>query len=91
MDLIDDTGFELGMPTLVEMLKHQCHLLCNENDQLHRELAQAQRNIEKLVEINQSLQAQVSAQSTRANLAHVRNVMIMNRLRTEHGIDIGTW
>jgi hypothetical protein len=26
-DLIDDSGFELGMPTRVEMLKHQCTLL----------------------------------------------------------------
>ena len=88
---IDDTGFELGMPTQVETLQHQCHLLCSENDQLHRDLAQALRNIEKLVEINQNLQAQVSAESKRANLAHVKHVTIMNRLKTQHSIDIGTW
>ena len=50
---IDTTGFELGMPTREEMLEHQSHMLCNENDQLRRELAKAKRNIEKLVEINQ--------------------------------------
>lgn len=88
---IDDTGLELAMPSRLETLQHQCNLLCTENDQLHRDLAQALRNIEKLVEINQNLQAQVSAESKRANLAHVQHVVIMNRLRTEHSIDIGTW
>jgi hypothetical protein len=32
-DLIEDTGFELGMPTREEMLKHQCDLLCAELEQ----------------------------------------------------------
>jgi hypothetical protein len=29
-DLIDDSGFELGLPSREEMLKHQFDLLCAE-------------------------------------------------------------
>ena len=35
-DLIDDSGFELGMPTHVELLKHQCDLLCSELETTRR-------------------------------------------------------
>ncbi|MBA6063533.1 hypothetical protein [Pseudomonas mosselii] len=52
---IDDSGFELGMPSHLELLKHQCNMLCNENDELRRDLVRAKRNIEKLVEINAAL------------------------------------
>ncbi|WP_313364505.1 hypothetical protein [Pseudomonas sp.] len=52
---IDDRGFELGMPSHLELLEHQCNMLCNENDELRRDLAKAKRNIEKLVEINAAL------------------------------------
>lgn len=84
---IDTTGFELGMPTLNELLQQQCHLLCNENDQLRVELTKARRNIQKLVEINQTLQGQVAAEARRANGTYVRLVMIQNRLKTSHAFD----
>ncbi|MNH33250.1 hypothetical protein D3C81_178580 [compost metagenome] len=85
---IDTTGFELGMPTQEEMLEHQCHLLCNENDQLRRDLVQANRNISKLVEINQDLQAQITAEHKRANCAYVEYVHLMNMARCAYGIDL---
>lgn len=49
---IDSTGFEHGMPTQVEMPEQQSHLLMAENDDLQAQLARAQANITKLVEIN---------------------------------------
>ena len=85
---IDTTGFELGMPTREEMLEHQSHMLCNENDQLRRELAKAKRNIEKLVEINQGLQEQIAAEFRRANGAYVEYVHLMNMARCRYGIDL---
>lgn len=85
---IDTDGCEHGMPTLDEMLEHQCHLLCNENDQLRWELAKAQRNIEKLVEINQSMQEQIAVELRRANEAHVEYVHLMNMARCRYGIDL---
>lgn len=88
---IDTTGFEHGMPTLLEMLEQQSHLLMAENDDLRSKLALAQANITKLVEINQGLNTQVAAEFMRANGTHVRLVQIGNRLRCTHGIDITDW
>ena len=88
---IDTTGFELGMPTHVEMLEQQSHILMAENDELRAKLDQAQANITKLVEINQGLNSQVAAEFLRANGTHVRLVQIGNRLRCTHGIDITHW
>ncbi|WGV20408.1 hypothetical protein QIY50_24630 [Pseudomonas putida] len=85
---IDTTGFELGMPTREEMLEHQCHLLCNENDLLRHDLAQANRNINKLVQINQDLQAQIAVEHKRANCAYVEYVHLMNTARCSYGIDL---
>ncbi|KPG99684.1 hypothetical protein AEQ67_11180 [Pseudomonas sp. RIT-PI-q] len=48
-DLIDDNGFELGMPTRVEMLKHQCDLLCAELETTRRDLRKAHQNIAGLI------------------------------------------
>lgn len=48
-DLIDDMGFELGMPTRVEMLKHQCDLLCAELETTRRDLRKAHQNIAGLI------------------------------------------
>lgn len=48
-DLIDDTGFELGMPTRVEMLKHHCTLLCAELEMTRCDLRKAHQNIARLI------------------------------------------
>jgi hypothetical protein len=48
-DLIDDKGFELGLPSREEMLKHQCDLLCSELDVTRRDLRQAHKNLAGMV------------------------------------------
>lgn len=88
---IDTTGFENGMPSQIDMLEHQCHLLSGENDALRLELAAAHQNLKKLIDINQALNNQVVSESLRANGSHVRIVQIGNRLRCNHGIDITNW
>lgn len=47
--LIDDGGFELGMPSREEMLKHQCTLLCAELETTRQDLRKAHKNIAKLI------------------------------------------
>jgi hypothetical protein len=44
-DLIPDEGFELGMPSLTDMLRHQCDLLQAELDITQRDLRQAHKNL----------------------------------------------
>jgi len=48
-DLIDDSGFELGLPSREEMLKHQCDLLCAELETTRRDLRKAHKNIAGLI------------------------------------------
>jgi len=44
-DLIDDSGFESGLTSREEMLKHQCDLLCSELDVTRHDLRQAHKNL----------------------------------------------
>jgi hypothetical protein len=44
-DLIDDTGLELGMPTRVAMLQHQCTLLCAELETIRQDLRKVHQKI----------------------------------------------
>jgi hypothetical protein len=60
-DLIDDTGFELGMPTRVEMLKHQCTLLCAELETTRRDLRTAHQNIAKLIVMHRGSSTELAA------------------------------
>ncbi|RLU06353.1 hypothetical protein CS078_21745 [Pseudomonas prosekii] len=48
-DLIDDSGFELGMPSHVDMLKHYCCVLEAELDITRRDLRRAHQNIAGLI------------------------------------------
>jgi len=48
-DLIEDSGFELGMPSHLELLKHQCDLLCAELETTRRDLRKAHKNIAGLI------------------------------------------
>ncbi|WP_054925866.1 hypothetical protein [Pseudomonas sp. NBRC 111142] len=88
---IDTTGFEHGIPTQVEMLKHQSHLLIAENDELRTKLEIAQANIAKLIAINKELNDRASSEFLRANRTYIRTVQIQNRLRCIHAIDISDW
>jgi len=60
-DLIDDSGFELGMPTHVEMLKHQCDLLCAELETTRRDLRKAHKNIAGLIVMYRESSTELSA------------------------------
>lgn len=60
-DLIDDTGFELGMPTPVEMLKRQCTLLCAVLETTRLDLRKAHRNIAKLIVMHWGSSTEVAA------------------------------
>lgn len=48
-DLIDDTGFELGMPTYEELLKHQIDLLCSDLELTRRNLRATHRELAGLI------------------------------------------
>ncbi|MBD9599409.1 hypothetical protein IB252_06150 [Pseudomonas sp. PDM10] len=48
-DLIDDSGFELGLPSREEMLKHHCDLLGAELETTRRDLRRAHKNIAGLI------------------------------------------
>ncbi|MEN2396825.1 hypothetical protein [Pseudomonas halotolerans] len=47
--LVDDSGFELGMPTHEELLKHQCDLLCSDLELTRRNLRAAHRELAGLI------------------------------------------
>lgn len=57
--LIDDDGFDLGMPTHEEMLQHQLVVMTHESEQMWQYLAKANRDIRKLTMINAGLNKQV--------------------------------
>jgi len=48
-DLIDDSGFELGMPSLTDMLRHECDLLHSELEVTRRDLRQTHKNLAGMI------------------------------------------
>lgn len=48
-DLIDDSGFELGMPTRVEMLQRYCSILEAELDTTRQDLRRAHETIAGMI------------------------------------------
>ncbi|WP_415770321.1 hypothetical protein [Pseudomonas sp. LB3P38] len=48
-DLIDDSGFELGLPSHVEMLQHYCSVLEAELDTTRQDLRRAHKTIAGLI------------------------------------------
>lgn len=48
-DLIDEAGFELGLPSHEELLKHQCDLLCSELELTRRNLRSAHKELSGLI------------------------------------------
>ena len=48
-DLIDDSGFELGMPSHTELLQHMCDLLQAELDVTRRDLRQAHKSLAGMI------------------------------------------
>lgn len=62
-NLIDDAGFDLGIPTLLECWKQQAHLLACEVGDLQRGLSNARRNVHQLV-ITHTQAARIDASGT---------------------------
>jgi hypothetical protein len=48
-DLISTEGFELGLPSMEDMLRHECDLLQSELDVTRRDLRQAHKNLAGLI------------------------------------------
>ena len=48
-DLINDSGFELGMPSIEDMLRHECDLLHSELEVTRRDLRQAHKNLAGMI------------------------------------------
>ncbi|PKH24206.1 hypothetical protein BI292_13660 [Pseudomonas sp. 43NM1] len=59
-DLIDDSGFELGMPSHVEMLKHYCWVLEAELDTTRRDLRRAHQTIGGMIVMHRDLAKELS-------------------------------
>ncbi|MBU0523589.1 MAG: hypothetical protein KJ643_15250 [Gammaproteobacteria bacterium] len=60
-DLIDDSGFELGMPSHVDMLKHYCCVLEAELDTTRRDLRRAHQNIAGLIVMHRDTAKELAA------------------------------
>ncbi|WP_432669364.1 hypothetical protein [Pseudomonas umsongensis] len=70
-DLIDDTGFELGMPTREEMLKHQCDLLCVELETTRYDLRKAHREITRLIVMYRDSSTELAAPKVEPSRPHM--------------------
>jgi len=60
-DLIDDTGFELGMPTHVEMLQHYNRLVEAELETTRQDLRRAHESIAKLIVMHRDSSKELAA------------------------------
>ncbi|CAB5650625.1 Uncharacterised protein [Pseudomonas putida] len=76
--LIDDDGFELGMPSHEEMAEHQVLLLRHESEQAWQQLAKAREDMQKLVDINWALNQQVIALRQDLKVARAQACMEAN-------------
>ncbi|WP_447781628.1 hypothetical protein [Pseudomonas plecoglossicida] len=85
--LIDDDGFDLGMPTHEEMLQHQLVVMTHESEQVWQYLAKANRDIRKLTMINAGLNKQVMGLQREVRELHAR--LLMETASRRHGFS--TW
>ncbi|MDH0045389.1 hypothetical protein [Pseudomonas juntendi] len=86
--LINDDGFELGMPSREEMAAHQVVLLRHESEQASQQLAKVREDMQKLVDINWALNQQVAALRHDLKVARAHACMETNLHR--HG-GFSTW
>lgn len=59
-DLIDDAGFELGLPSLEDMLRHECDLLECELEVTRRDLRRAHQTIGGMIVMHRDLSKELS-------------------------------
>lgn len=76
--LINDEGFELGMPSHEEMIAHEVLLLRHENELACQQLTKAHEDMRKLVDINSALNQQVTALRQELKVARVRACLELN-------------
>ncbi|MFV3316464.1 hypothetical protein [Pseudomonas sp. NY15374] len=88
MVLIDDEGFELGMPSREEMTAHQVVLLRHENEQAFQQLVKAHEDMQKLVEINWELNQEINTLRHELRTARAHACMEINLQR---GSGTPTW
>ena len=48
-DLISTEGFELGLPSMEDMLRHECDLLHSELEVVRRDLRQSHKNLAGMI------------------------------------------
>lgn len=60
-DLIDDSGFELGLPSLEDMLRHQCDLLCSELEVTRRNLRATHKELAGLISMYRQTDKELAA------------------------------
>ena len=60
-DLIDDAGFELGLPSLEDMLRHECDLLECELEVTRRDLRRAHQTIGGMIVMHRELYKELAA------------------------------
>ncbi|WP_095159201.1 hypothetical protein [Pseudomonas sp. Irchel 3E13] len=87
--LIDDKGFELGVPTREEMIRHQVVLLKHEREDVWLRLAKANEDIQRLIEINERLNRQIIDLRRQLNEANV--VGVSTDCQGMHPGSVPTW
>lgn len=60
-DLINDSGFELGMPSVEDMLRHECDLLHSELEVTRRDLRRAHQTIGGMIVMHRELSKELAA------------------------------
>jgi len=58
--LVDDAGFDLGLPSVLEMTRQECLLLHSELRDVWQELRRSRRNVATLVQMNSMLEGDLS-------------------------------
>lgn len=87
--LIDDRGFELGMPTCEEMIRHQVVLLKHEREDAWLRLAKANEDIQRLIEINERLNHQIIDLRRELSARGANNAQ--ERVHGQHSGYVPTW
>lgn len=87
--LIDDKGFELGMPTREEMIRHQVVLLKHEREDAWLRLAKANEDIQRLIEINEGLNRQII--DLRRQISGKGADQAEKRVHGQHSGHVPTW
>lgn len=87
--LIDDRGFELGIPTLEEMLRHMVVLLKHEREDAWLRLVKANEDIQHLIEINERLNREIA--HLRRQLQAQRVERVVEQMSHAHPGHVPSW